>query len=370
MIKLLYITNGINGAGGLERVLSVKASYLADHYDYEVTILTLNETHPNSFYNFSPKVKLMSIDLFGSSIKYFFKYIKEIKRVVRDVNPDIISVCDDGLKGFFIPTLLKRNKIPIIYERHVSKEIEIQNNYSFLTKVIIKVKWKLMDVLAISFSKFVVLTNGNINEWKDLKNIMVIANPLSFFPQKSSSLTNKKVIAVGKQSYQKGYDLLIKAWAKVSFKFPEWQLEIYGKKESKYELEKLADNLNIRTTVTFFDPEKDIQEKYLEASIYVMSSRYEGFGMVLIEAMACGVPCVSFDCNYGPSDIIQCGVDGLIVENGNCNKMSEAIIALIENENLRIEMGKKAKVNVKRFLPENIAQEWDVLFKKLLIKID
>ena len=364
-MKLLYITNGINGAGGLERVLSVKASYLADHYGYEVTILTLNENHPNSFYTFSSNVKLSSLAVGGNPIKYLKTYIKGIQNFINNLRPDVISVCDDGLKGFFIPTILRNFKIPIIYERHVSKEIEMQSHFPFVKKQIIRAKWKLMEKLGRNFSKFVVLTNGNLNEWRSLDNTTVIANPLSFYPEKSSTLLNKKVIAVGKQGYQKGYDLLLEAWSVVSKKYPDWQLEIYGKKDSIYKLDELASQLNIKKTVAFFDPEKDIEEKYLDASIYVMSSRYEGFGMVLIEAMACGVPCVSFDCNYGPSDIIRSQEDGIVVQSGSTRLLAEALLMLIQDSEKRKVMGTKAKQNVRRFLPENIVKQWDELFKEL-----
>lgn len=363
-MKLLYITNGINGAGGLERVLSIKASYLSEHYGYEVMILTLNEIHPNSFYTFSPKVKLHSIAVAGKPVVYIKAYLKGIKQTVKEFQPDVISVCDDGLKGFFIPTLLKTT-IPIIYERHVSKEIEMHHDFPFWKKLLIKSKWKLMAFLANNFSKFVVLTNGNLNEWQLLKNLAVIPNPLSFYPESSSSLLNKKVIAVGKQCYQKGYDLLLDAWVSVSKKYPDWQLEIYGKKESESNLELLVENLNIQNSVNFYAPDKNIQEKYLEASIYVMSSRYEGFGMVLIEAMACGVPCVSFDCNYGPSDIIEKGVDGIVVSNGNTQELAKGICQLISDDELRNQMGAKAKENVKRYLPSTIVAQWDKLFKEL-----
>lgn len=364
MIKLLYITNGINGSGGLERVLSVKASYLAESFGYEVTIITLNEKHPNSFYTFSPKVTLRSITVAGNSIAYMKNYVKSIKTVVNELCPDIISVCDDGLKGFFVPKILNAN-IPIIYERHVSKEIEINHNCSFWKKIIVKLKWKLMNHLGSSFSKFVVLTNGNLNEWESLKNVRVIPNPLSFYPETSSVLINKKVIAVGKQSYQKGYDLLLKSWALVSNEFSDWQLEIYGKKELDDKLEILAKSLDIQDNIAFYEPEKNIQEKYLESSIFVMSSRYEGFGMVLIEAMACGLPCVSFNCNYGPSDIIENEVDGIVVPKGNTQQLAEALSQLIKNIELRNQMGFNAKENVKRYLPENVLAKWDQLFKEL-----
>lgn len=364
-MKLLYITNAIHGSGGLERVLSIKASYFVDNMGYEVDVITLNSLGESLFYPFSSKIKLHDISVSGNSFKYIYKYVKGIFAIVHKVKPDVVLVCDDGLKGFFIPLIIGKTK-PIIYERHVSKEIEMHHDYSFFKKTIIKGKWFLMEFLSKKFNAFVVLTEGNKKEWTTLENIKVISNPLSFYPEESSSLENRKVIAVGKQSYQKGYDLLLKAWRLVVDKYPNWHLDIYGKKEVASDLENLAQKLNIDTTISFHNPEKDIQQKYLESSIYVMSSRYEGFGMVLIEAMACGVPCVSFNCNYGPSDIITDGIDGYVVEKQDCIALAAKIIALIKDENLRKEMGLKAKANVKRYLAINILKQWDDLFKNLL----
>ena len=363
-MKLLYITNGINGAGGLERVFSVKASYLAQHYNYEVHILTLNEREKKSFYEFSPKVVLHSIEVGGNPLKYFINYLHGIKQIVKSLQPDVISVCDDGLKGFFLPLLLQK-PCPMIYERHVSKLISVSESNNFgVLRVLTELQFKLMDVLAKTFDSFVVLTNGNKEEWK-LTNIKVIANPTSFYPEESSTLLNKKVIAVGKQGYQKGYDRLLEAWYIVAQKFPEWKLEIYGKLDRKEKLQELAVNLRISHSVFLYPPEKDIQSQYLSSSIYVMSSRYEGFGMVLIEAMACGIPCVSFDCPHGPSDIISDNVDGLLVKNGDSHGLAAALIKLINDESMRKIMGANAKENVQRYLPEVVIKQWDDLFRSL-----
>lgn len=363
-MKLLYITNGINGAGGLERVLSVKVSYLADYCGYEVTILSLNGYHLDPFYTFSSKITMLSIAVNGNPVQYARSYIKGIKKIVALIQPDVISVCDDGLKAFFIPKIL-RTSIPIIYERHVSKLIEMRHDFSLIKRLGIRIKWKAMEYLASDFKKFVVLTEGNTKEWNVLKNIEIISNPLSFYPKNSSALDQKKVIVVGRHAYQKGYDLLLAAWAKVVKQQPDWKLEIYGKKDVNQNLESLANELNITANVFFFNPEKNIEQKYLESSIFVMSSRFEGFGMVLIESMSCGVPCVSFDCNYGPSDIIQNGIDGYLVENGNTEALASAIVTLIKDKNLRRTMGAKAKENVQRYLPQVIATQWDELFKSL-----
>jgi glycosyltransferase involved in cell wall biosynthesis len=364
-MKLLYITNGINGAGGLERVLAVKASYLSDQLGYEVHILSLNEPQPKPFYAFSPKLQFHSCEVKGNPIQYIFSYIKGIKSTVSKIKPDIISVCDDGLKGFFLPLLLGKNH-PLIYERHVSKSIEMHEHFSFIKKESIFLKWKLMSFLANKFDAFVLLTNGNIQEWKNLKNLHVIPNPLSFYPVESSTLQNKKVIAVGKQGYQKGYDLLLQAWQKATIGIEDWKLEIYGKIEPQKKLNELANKLGISDKVVFFPPTQKIEEKYLDTSLFVLSSRFEGFGMVLIEAMACGLPCVSFDCPYGPADIITHGEDGLLVPNGDVEQLAEAIIDIMKHEHRRQAMGIAAKENVKRYLPEHIVPIWEELFKQLL----
>lgn len=364
-MKLLYITNGINGSGGLERVLSIKASNFAENPYYEVHIAALNTGTQNLFYNFSNKIHFHEIPVYGNPLKYIMSYASGFVKLVKEIKPDIVLVCDDGLKGFFLPLILGK-PCPMIYERHVSKNIELKNNAGFLDRFFFRIKSGLMSYFSNSFDAFVVLTKDNLIEWKSTKNIHIISNPLSFFSNQSATLEEKKVIAVGKQSFQKGFDLLLKSWKTVNQKHPEWTLEIYGKKDSSIGLENLAKELEVETSVHFFEPVKDIESKYLNSSIYALSSRFEGFGMVLIEAMACGLPCVSFDCPCGPKDIIKNEEDGFLVETENTNEFAEKIIFLIENQKDRKEMGTKAKENVKRYLPEEIVCQWENLFKKLL----
>ena len=359
---LLYITNGVSGSGGLERVLAIKTDYLTKHFNYQISIITLNEFNQTNFFDFNPNVKIQSITAYGNPVKYIYQYIKNIIQKVKQLKPDLICVCDDGLKGFFVPIILAK-KYPIFYERHVSKIIELGENPNFIKKIMTNIKFWLMNQLGKTFDKFVVLTPDNKKEWQ-LNNLLVIPNPLSFYPEESSSLSFKTVIAVGKQSYQKGYDRLLQAWQLVNQKHPDWQLNIYGTMHPQKIFDKLAERLQIQNTVHFFPATKNIQAKYLESSIYVLSSRFEGFGMVLIEAMACGVPCIAFDCPYGPANIVRHQQDGLIVKNGDIKALADSLLDLISNQQKLITLGKNAKENAQNYLPQNVMQQWIQLFNQ------
>lgn len=360
-MKILYITNGVTGSGGLERVLSLKTSFFVKKYGHNVTILTLNEVSLEPFYQFHKDIKFESIVVSKETLfSYMNTYKTKIQEVVSKIQPDVIFVCDDGLKGFFLPKIIK-TPAKWIYERHVSKLIELPEESSFFKKCMVKVKFILMDYLSNFFDCFVVLTDKNKREWLKTNNIRVIPNPLSFDLGDISDLDSKSVICVGKISYQKGQDNLIKIWEKIHEVRPDWKLKLYGKEDLSY-----LDTSNLEFGIEFYPPTNNIREKYLESSIYVMPSRFEGFGMVLIEAMSCGLPVISFDCPFGPSDIITDGVDGFLIENGNLDQFYSKLLLLINDLEKRNAMGHCAFHNVERFALEPIMGKWESLLREII----
>lgn len=351
-MNLLYIVNGISGIGGLERVLSIKASYFAENLGYEVHILCLNDKSSKKFYTFSPLIKFYDVRTVGKGICYLISYMKGINRVVRQVQPDIISVCDDGFKGLYVPLWIKKGKAAIIYERHASLKLTGG-----------KLIQKLMALGGYLYDKVVVLTHYNLSEWSS-SNLVVIPNPLSFVPQQVSQLNQKKAICVGSISYNKGYDLLIEAWDFVSKKHPDWTVSIYGKGDTSG-LQELINKKGLTKQIVFCGPTSNIQEKYLESSFLILPSRSEGFGMVLIEAMACGLPCISFDCPCGPRDIVENGKNGFLIEPENVILLANAINKIIEQDDVRKKMGCYAKVSVRKYEIKEIAFHWSELFMHL-----
>lgn len=364
-MKLLYITNQLFGSGGLERVLSVKASHLAEHFNYEVHIVTLNQGDTTLFYDFSEKIIFHNIQTSGNKISSFFQYRKGLINAVKEIKPDLIAVCDDGFKGFFVPLII-RKPCPMIYERHASKFIFYKTEKrNFIQNFFFSIRIRLIEIGARSYDKFIVLTNENLKEW-NLNNLQVIPNTLSFYPELQSNLNNKQIITVGNHGYQKGIDRLIKAASIVIKKYPEWKFVVFGNKNQADINIKLVKELNLGANIIFNDPVKNIGDQYFNSSIYALPSRSEGFGMVLIEAMAYGLPCVAFDCPSGPIDIISNNEDGFLIENGKISQLAKKINDLIEDKQLRIRMGIKARINSKQYLPEFIVPKWDLLFQNLL----
>lgn len=178
----------------------------------------------------------------------------------------------------------------------------------------------------------------------------------------------KQVIAAGRYVGQKGFDRLVAAWQKVVNRHPDWVLKIYGDGWMREQLWQQIMDLGIEESCYLEHTAHDIATKFQESSIFVLSSRFEGFGLVIVEAMSCGLPVVSFTCHCGPRDIISDEIDGLLVSEGDIDKLAEGINRLIEDEELRKKMGEMARLKANNYKIEHIGEQWIALFKTLLIQ--
>lgn len=377
--KIVYCIPSLHFPSGMERVLTLKANYFADVLGYKIYIILTDNKDKEPYYKLSPKIKLINIDInfdtnwrlpiYKRAFSYFIKqirYKRRLKELLFEIRPDItISTLRREIN--FLNSIKDGSKKigEIHFSRTHYRNMESNGKENVLKRLISKL-WMYQLIRELKkLSMFVTLSSEDNDRWSEIKKRTYIYNPLSFFPDKTSDCNTKQVIAVGRYTYQKGFDMLIESWKYVKEKHPDWVLKIYGGGERKSYIE-LRDRYGLEENV-FLEPSTDnIIDKYCESSIFVLSSRFEGFGMVITEAMACGLPAVSFTCPSGPKDIIKDGEDGLWVENGNIKEMAEKISFLIENEGLRKEMGRKARINVERFKIENIAKQWEDLFNKVL----
>ena len=166
---------------------------------------------------------------------------------------------------------------------------------------------------------------------------------------------------------RKGFDIQIKLWKEVVEKHPTWILDIYGDGKERDSLQQLVESLNLNMNVKLHGNSNNMQHHYLNASIFLFTSKAEGLPMVLIEALSYGIPCVSYDCPTGPSDIITNNSDGFVVDQHNFQVLKEKLLILIENEELRIKMGKSARKHAERYTPTKVAKQWVSFFKKVRI---
>lgn len=376
-MKIVYCTPSLYIAGGVERVLTSKMNWLVEHTDMEVYVVLTDGVGKDPYYPLDPRVKVIQLgidfeELWHLSflkkglvyLKKQHRYKKELERVLMQLRPDITD------------TLMRRevNFLPKIKDgSHKVGELHVNrknyrnfeaNETNWLKRIFEKLWMRQLLNKIKKLDRFVVLSDEDARNWQELSNVEVIPNPLPQLYSQRSTLENKKVVACGRYVYQKGFDILIEAWKKVSSMHPDWQLNIYGKGERE-PYQRLVDESGLNATLHLCEATTDIESKYAESSIFVLSSRFEGFGMVLIEAMNCGVPCVSFACPCGPSDIITDGVDGLLAANGDAEQLAEKICWMIEHEAERKAMGQKAYDASFRYTIDSTMERWKALFERL-----
>lgn len=376
--RIVYIVGDLSYPNGMSRVLSQKVNYLAEHTDYEVYVVLTEQVDKPWYYQLSPKIKHVNFGLDFDSM-YQMPFLKRLlayrrkqalyRKLLTDylmrVRPDItVSVLRREIN--FINDIPDGSKK--VGEIHFNKQTYRAFEKHWLpvwANRYITHRWqKNLEKEVRLLDKFVVLTHQDSNNWKGYDNLVIIPNPISHFPKTISDGQAKKVIAVGRYTRQKGFDLLIQAWKIVNLNHSDWELNIFGP-GNREEYQHMVEALQLSEVVHCNEASPDIYARYAEHSIFVLSSRYEGFGLVIAEAMATGLPPISFRCPCGPEDIITNHEDGLLVENGNTNALAGAISYLIDHPEERLQMGKLAVTSSQRYREDTIMHQWIQLFDSL-----
>jgi len=378
-MKIVYCTDSICYLGGIQNITITKANGLAQIGHQVWIIVTDNKYSP--LHPVDPKVQVINLDInyFEDDWKSKFyviksilikrkKHKKAIAKVLNDINPDVVISTGTSEKNF-LPNI-RLNSTPIfIREIHNQKGYRLLHAKSLFEKIMAIIgNWYDYSWNINKYDQIVVLTNEDKElNWKNNSKVSVISNPVTFDTNiKTAPLTNKKIITAGRLVHQKNYKSLINAWKIVNQKHPDWQLEIWGDGALKNELSKQINTLGLNNKVLLMGYTNDIISRMLQASGCVLSSLYEGISLVLIEAMSCGLPIVSYACQCGPKDLIEHGKNGFLCEVNDETKLAEYICSIIEDEKLRIKMGQASKKKSEKFRIEKIATQWVNLFQTLI----
>lgn len=377
-MRIVYCIAGTRHSGGMERVLANKANWLVEH-GYEVVIVTTDQHGEEPFFSLHPSIKCYDLainyeDNNGSSfldkaLNYplrQFRHRSHLKALLKRIKADIVisMFCNDAS---FLPSI--DDGSAKILEIHFSRFKRLQYGRKGVWAV--ADRWRSWRDVATArrFDRFVVLTREDRANWGPLDNITAIPNARSFEPGIPSALETRRVLAVGRLCYQKGFDMLVDVWRKVCDVVPDWTLRIVGSGESEDALRARIKELALDSRVEIVSAKaSEMPAIYRDASILVMSSRYEGLPMALLEGQASGLPIVSFACKCGPKDIIHDGVDGYIVPEGDIDAMAEKIIKLAGDTDLRKRMGAAALMASADYSESEVMGLWEELFRTVCVK--
>lgn len=378
--SIVYCTPALYSAGGTERVVTMKANYFAESLGYEVSIILTEGYGIPPFFPLSDKVHVINLNLGFEELwekPFWVKvvlYLKKQHRYRKMLRAELIRISPD----ITISTL--RREINFINdiddgsvkigELHLSRANfrGSGNGSSNVLRRWFHTWWRKGLVTSLrKLGKFVTLTDKAMSEWPELSNTVMIPDPLTLDVNvQSTQQESKRVIAIGRYAYEKGYDLLLRAWALVEKQYPDWSLDVFGM-GNRQPYEQLLAELNL-------NPEKcrlhgvlsDVKKEYQNGSLLVLPSRTEGFGLVLLEAMAFGIPVVAFDCGSGPSSIISDGENGFLVQPFDIRVFAERMMQLLEDDGLRRTMGNNGIQKARQYTIDKIGLQWKQLFDDLM----
>lgn len=380
-MKIAYCLNSIKGGGGIERVTIKKANTLSEIEGNQVFILVTDHKRGHNADLLNGKVTVIDLEInyydddwqkgWRSKRSQFRKkneHKNKLRETLNRITPNVVIAVGQSEKFFLTKGFLKNSSTVYIREFHFATNYRILLAKSLKERLIGSIQnffdFQLMCRL---YDAVICLTPDDLRaNWQGRANAYFIPNPLTIdFPIEVKSNDDKKIISLGRLTHQKNYSSLISSFSKVSHDFPEWTVEIYGSGSQHHYLESVIDHLGLTERVKLMGYADDVGSKLSSAQFFVLSSIMEGFPLVLFEAMAHGLPVISYDCPFGPSFIIR-PENGLLIPLNDESKMAEAMEYLMREYEVRREMGHHARLRAKQFLPEIISQQWMKLFNNLI----
>ena len=355
-MKIFYLANTIYNSAGLERVLILKANLLATRYGYDVVIVTNRQKGRPTFFPLDPHVRHIDLDVNTHLPWNMPRYLRRMKDLIRAEKPDIIDAL--FLKELAYLHHLKGHCRTVMAEFHFSHDgYYIKGRPREL---------RALEKAAGELDCFVVLTREDREAWAPFCNhLEQIYNPTEYTPGGLAPLEAKRCISGGRFEKQKNYDDMVRVWKIVHQAHPDWTLDLFGNGKKKARTEALIRREGLEGTIVLPPATSRIKEAMMGSSIYLMTSLYEGFPMVLVETAAIGLPCVCMRCPCGPGEFIEDGVSGMLADPGDIETMARKVCTLIENPELRRRMGREINKKAGDFTPERILPQWDSLFRRL-----